>query len=123
MSFKFGNQGLYKTFTYILSSTIGGSTVVSSATTTATDSMTVIVWGEYTYTESAVTETLGGSTTVIGGTTLPPVTTTVTPGVYPTDKATTHDTKLNKNTIHWTSDTPASPTASAGCSGCGSPCE
>lgn len=70
-----------------------------------------------------MTETLGGSTTFVSGTTLPPVTITVTPVVYPSTTASTHDSNVNKKTVHWTSDTPASPTASKGCSGCGGGCK
>ncbi|PYI35708.1 glycoside hydrolase, partial [Aspergillus indologenus CBS 114.80] len=102
--------------------TIGGTTVVSAATTTATETSNVVVWGDYTYVEPAVTETLGGSTTVISGTILPPVTTTVTPVVYPSTTDTTHDTKLNSKTTKWTSGKPPSPTATAGCAGCGTGC-
>ncbi|PWY73000.1 glycoside hydrolase [Aspergillus heteromorphus CBS 117.55] len=110
-------------FALVYTPTVGGTTVVSSATTTATQTSEVFIWGDYTYTEPGVTETLGGSTTVISGTTLPPVTTTLTPVVYPSTTATTHDTKLNTKTTHWKSGKPASPTATSGCAGCGTGCK
>ncbi|KAJ5737958.1 hypothetical protein N7493_001113 [Penicillium malachiteum] len=69
-----------------------------------------------------MTETLGGSTTVVSGTTLTPITTTVTPDVYPSTVASTHDHKIHTKTTHWKSGKPPSPTASPGCAKCGKPC-
>ncbi|KAJ6003519.1 glycoside hydrolase [Penicillium sp. IBT 35674x] len=110
-------------FTVVWTPIIGGTTFIASPTTTATESKTVFIWGEESFTEPALTETLGGSTTVISGTTLDPTTTTVTPVVYPSKVTSTPDPKLNTKTTHWKSGKPPSPTASEGCSGCGTPCK
>ncbi|OKL55218.1 hypothetical protein UA08_09514 [Talaromyces atroroseus] len=109
-------------FPVVVTPVMNGTISVINPTTTSTSTGGIFIWGDQTESLPAGTETIGSSTTVVGGTTLSATTTTVTPNPHPTTTQTTTDPALNSGSTGWKSGKTGSPTASAGCSGCGKSC-